>query len=133
MGNINLNAVLRTVGNTSDIDVDGAINLNGTKGLSLSRGTAVAAGTTSGTAAVTSYHHTTLFSVAASNGVRFDAFSAGQFKTIKNFGAQALTIYPPTGGRIDSKAADASVTLASGLGALFYALDDNDIAMIKGS
>jgi predicted RecA/RadA family phage recombinase len=72
--------------------------------------------------------------VASSTGAILPVGSLPSEVTIFNDGASALTIYPPTGGSIDSGTANASVSLVAGSGATFWAsTPSNWYHLVSGS
>lgn len=95
-----------------------------------------AAGSTAATAAPLQAAINVFSTVAASTGVRLgtialttinaavhglSTLSAGDEVTIINQGANALTVYPPSGGKISNGTADASVSIAvNGVGVFLF-------------
>lgn len=71
----------------------------------------VAAGTTQGTALALTADVVFMSTVAASSGVICPAVVHGTI-TIYNGGANALTIYPPVGNKINATAINGGITLA---------------------
>lgn len=128
---INLNTRLGEVGDTRALQADGHIDITQGKGFRLSAGSVAAAGTTTSDATQTGYGHTLVTTAGANSGVRFESFTAGEVRGVKNIGANSVKVYPPTGGTIDNSAPNGSISLASGIGALFFATADNTV--VRGS
>jgi hypothetical protein len=95
-----------------------------------------ATGSTQGTAFPIVVSATEFTTVAASTGAILPGttgrISAGDIAAVFNQGANALTVYPPVGGRIGLAAVNAGVSVASGKSALFSARGDgNYLAFIS--
>lgn len=79
-----------------------------------------AAGTTQGTATELTAADNELTTVAAGAGVALaSALAAGDSQTVFNAGANAVKVYPPSGMKINSLAANAPMTLATNTGCIF--------------
>lgn len=72
--------------------------------------------------------------VAASTGVRLPTVAgdvhvvqSGDVVTVFNRGANALSVYPPVGGTIDSLATNAAFSVAAGKAARFFCVADNGL------
>jgi len=72
-----------------------------------------AAGTTQGTGTALTVDYNVVTTVAASSGVVLPAATAGRRIIIVNKGANALSIYPASGGTIDALAANAAILIAA--------------------
>lgn len=75
--------------------------------------TVSAAGTTQGTATALVASKNLVSTVAASSGVRLPLVEIGDDVLIYNGGANALTVYPPTSGRINVASANTGISLAT--------------------
>lgn len=91
-----------------------------------------AAGTTQANAYAITSDFVVFGTVAASTGARLPAQSApsmtalaGDIYIVVNAGANALLVYPPTGGNFVTLAANASVSLPAGKTADLYCLGNN--------
>lgn len=73
-----------------------------------------AAGTTQGTATALTKDFNVVSTVAASSGVVLPTAAAGAQVTVKNAGANALAVYPASGGTIDALAANAAFSIPVG-------------------
>lgn len=80
-------------------------------------------GTTQATALKIGSDHTQFTTVAASSGAVLPAPNAGEWRSVFNGGANALTVYPNVGGTINGGSVNAGVSVAAGKGALFIPLD----------
>lgn len=71
--------------------------------------------------------------VAASTGVQLPAMSAGDSVEVTNLGANALLVYPLTGGLIQTGAANAGFSVAAGKSAIFTARPNplNSVAVLS--
>jgi len=76
-------------------------------------GSVSAAGTTQGTATVLTASINYITTAAASSGVILPNAEVGDSVDIYNGGANTLTIYPPTSGKINSASTNAGVSLAT--------------------
>jgi hypothetical protein len=74
----------------------------------------VAAGSTQGTAYVITATNNQFNNVGSGTGAILPAGLPGQVVFVANDGANALTIYPPSGGSIDQAATNAGVTVTAG-------------------
>ena len=74
---------------------------------------ASAAGTTQGTATTLTASITVVTTAAASSGVVLTDSEIGDQYEVLNLGANALTVYPPSGGRINAIATNGGFTLAT--------------------
>lgn len=75
--------------------------------------TVSAAGTTQGTATALTASKNLISTVASGAGVKLPLAEIGDDILIYNGGANALKVYPPTSGRINSSDANEAVTLAT--------------------
>jgi hypothetical protein len=73
-----------------------------------------AAGTTQGTATALTNDMNVVTTVAASAGVVLQTAAAGKTVTVVNKGANALAIYPATGGQVDALGTNLALSLAVG-------------------
>jgi hypothetical protein len=93
-----------------------------------------ATGTNQGTALLLSYDDCQVFTtVGIGTGCIFagaTVYCAGDQVIIANHGADALLVYPATGGTIAAKAANASFSLASKSAALFESIDGLNWAVL---
>ena len=79
-----------------------------------------AAGTTQGTATELTAADNELTTVGAGSGVALaSAIASGDSQTVFNAGANAVKVYPPSGMKINSLAANAPMLLATNTGCLF--------------
>ena len=76
-------------------------------------GTVSAAGTTQGTATALTASKNLVTTVAASSGVSVPLAEIGDDILIYNDGANTLTVYPPTSGKINNAATNGGVSLAT--------------------
>lgn len=130
---INLNTRLGEVGDTREFQADGHIDITKGKGFRLSSGSAVGAGSTTADATEVGFGNTLITSTVTNGGIRYDAFTEGEFRSVKNIAGAAVKVYPPTGGTIDNSAPNGSITLNSGVGALFFATGASTLSTVKGS
>lgn len=72
-----------------------------------------AAGTTQATALALTAQESILTTVASGSGARLPFLGIGVEVVVRNRGANALLVYPPTGGSIESGATNASVSVAA--------------------
>lgn len=72
-----------------------------------------AAGTGQGDATPVWLSHVIVTTAAAGTGVRLPAPEAGAQITVKNLGANAVLVYPATGGAINALAANAGFSVAA--------------------
>lgn len=98
-------------------------NMQDTSGLYLSTITGIsAAGATQGTATAITTSNNVVSTVAAGTGVILPTPAKAGFRlTVENRGANALLVYPASGGTIDSAAANAAVSIPSGAAATYLA------------
>jgi hypothetical protein len=73
-----------------------------------------AAGSTQGTATLVTGAHVIVTTAAASTGVILPPAEPSAEVTVKNLGANALNIYPATGGAINALSANAAFSVAAG-------------------
>jgi len=92
-----------------------------------------AAGSTQGTALKLSAVNNVVTTAAASTGVQLPATGPGDAITVANLGANALLVYPVTGGAIQTGAANAGFSVGVGKTATFTARDasGNMIAVLS--
>lgn len=86
--------------------------------------TLTAAGSTQGTALLLSNEINNVTTTAASTGVRLPTGEVGAFVVVRNGGANALLVYPATGGAINALAANAGYSVAAGSSALLFGVSD---------
>jgi hypothetical protein len=72
-----------------------------------------AAGSTQGTATLVTGAHVIVTTAAASTGVILPPAELGAEVTVKNLGANAVLVYPATGGAINALAANAGFSVAA--------------------
>lgn len=82
-----------------------------------------AAGSTQGTALKLSAVNNIVTTAAASTGVQVPAMLQGDSVTVVNLGANALSVYPVTGGTIQGGAANAAFSVPTLKSATFIARD----------
>lgn len=91
---------------------------------------ATAAGTTQATALALSADHTKIGTAAASSGVILRKI--GGMQTVYNGGANAVAVYPPVTGTINSGAANAAFSVATTKSAVFISADGvNFVAVLS--
>lgn len=92
-----------------------------------------AAGSTQGTALKLSAVNNIVTTTAASTGVQLPAMGPGDSVTVANLGANALLVYPVTGGAIQTGATNAGFSVATLKTATFTARDGsgNAIALLS--
>ena len=79
-----------------------------------------AAGTTQGTATELTSADSEVTTVSAGTGVVLSSqLAAGDEQSVFNAGANALKVYPPSGMKINSLAANAAMTLGTNTGVIF--------------
>ena len=91
--------------------------------------TLTASGSTHGTALAISDDVNIFTTVAASTGTILPGstlVSAGDNILVVNYGANALTVYPPTGGKINNGSANAGVSVAANKNAEFVCINGTD-------
>jgi hypothetical protein len=91
-----------------------------------------ATGSTQGTAFAITSDFVVFSTVAASTGARLPAASApsltaqaGDVYVVVNYGANALAVYPPTGGNISNAGVNASVSIPANKTGDFYCIGNN--------
>lgn len=92
-----------------------------------------AAGSTQGTALKLSAANNIVTTAAASTGVQLPPMAAGDSCEVTNLGANALLVYPLTGGAIQTGAANAGFSVAVGKSAIFTARANplNSVAVLS--
>ncbi|MDQ0084582.1 hypothetical protein J2W35_004951 [Variovorax boronicumulans] len=92
-----------------------------------------AAGSTQGTALKLASVINVVTTAAASTGVQLPSTGTGDQIVVANLGANALLVYPVTGGAIQTGAANAGFSIAVGKTAVFTARDasGNMIAVLS--
>jgi hypothetical protein len=84
-----------------------------------------AAGSTQGTALKLAVANNIVTTAAASTGVQLPAMGQGDSVFVANLGANAVLVYPVTGGIINALAANAGFSVAAGKSASFIARDNS--------
>lgn len=79
----------------------------------------VATGTTQGTALVLTSDWNDFLTVAVNTGGKLQPLAAGQTQEVFNGGANALSVYPPLGCKIDAGLTNAPYSLAAGKRQIF--------------
>jgi hypothetical protein len=96
------------------------------------KGGLTAAGTNQGTAAACPSDFNVFTTVASSTGAILPAtgsmYQVPDQLVVVNHGANALTVYPPTGGTIGTNAANAGVSVPAGKMGFFYVVGSNAYA-----
>lgn len=95
-----------------------------------------AAGTTLATATLLTTPNSAVTTVAAGSGVRLPAtptVSANDRLHVANHGANALAVYPPSGGRLSSNTANVPLILAPKKCADFLCLDGTNYSALVGA
>lgn len=93
-----------------------------------------AAGSTQGTATAIYSDVNVVSTAAASTGVLLPSNrSAGDTVEVVNLGANSLSVYPPTGGNINTGAANAAFAVASTKGAVFRQVTATQWTAILGA
>lgn len=82
-----------------------------------------ATGSTQGTALKLSAINNVVTTTAASTGVQLPAMGTGDSVFVVNLGANALLVYPVTGGAINALSANAGFSVGAGKSAIFVARD----------
>ena len=92
-----------------------------------------AAGSTQGTALKLASVNNVVTTAAASTGVQLPSMGTGDAIVVANLGANALLVYPVTGGAIQTGAANAGFSVGAGKTAVFIARDasGNAIAVLS--
>lgn len=88
------------------------------------QGGLTAAGSNQATALALSSVNNVVTTAAASTGVVLPLVHAGDTITVVNLGANALSVYPPVAGKIQSGAANAAFSVAVGKTGVFTAYDN---------
>lgn len=106
-----------------------ALNITGTVTTSLT-----STGSTQATALLITDDINVVTTTASSTGVRlFEGLSAGDRQEVVNYGANALAVYPPVGGKINNGTLNASVSLAANKAGRFTCIDSlNFFYVISG-
>jgi hypothetical protein len=140
MATKNLNSILVGPGDTSDFEVSRNFVLPRSYALSLGAlgdmrmgvySGIAAAGSSTTDATVISHTAVLVGTAAASTGVRFKDFPAGARRYVWNYGANAISVYPPTDGTINFSAANGAYALASTFGAVFVGIATNTVLAFK--
>jgi len=79
-----------------------------------------AAGANSAAATVVTQDIIFVSTAAASTGIRISKAERGRMVLVANGGANAVLVYPPTGGTLNGGATDAGVSVPVGKSALFF-------------
>ena len=98
--------------------------------------TVSAAGTTQGTATLLSASNSIVTTVGAGSGVRLPVtptVSAGDRLHVANHGANTLTVYPPTGGKLSNRTANMPALIAPNKSADFLCLNGTDYSALLGA
>jgi len=86
-----------------------------------------AAGTTQGTALAITDDINVVTTTALNSGVVLSAnLTIGDTVLVSNFGANALSVYPPTGGKIDNGSANAAKSVAANTTLQFICINTVD-------
>lgn len=92
---------------------------------------ATAAGTTQGDAFEITKQTTVFGTVALNSGaVLPDAGDVGEAFLVHNGGANALSVYPPSGGKINAAATDAALSVAVGKSALLVRVTSTQLLAV---
>lgn len=91
---------------------------------------ATAAGTTQATAAAIASDLTVFTTVAASAGARLPAAGASDDFVVVNGGANALTLYPPVGSKINNGTVNAGVSIPVGKAAHAFFGGGGQVALL---
>lgn len=83
-----------------------------------------AAGSTQATALLLPSEINNVTTAAASTGVRLPPGQTGAFVVVRNGGANAVLVYPATGGAINALATNAGYSVAAGSTALLFGVSD---------
>ena len=83
----------------------------------------VGAGSTQATATKLGADHNQFFTVALGQGALLPAPNTGEWISVHNGGANALSVYPNVGGAINGGSANAAVSVPAGKAAIFIPLD----------
>ena len=86
--------------------------------------TLTATGANQGAALALTTEINNVTTVAASTGVRLPPGEMGAFVVVRNGGANALLVYPATGGAINALATNAGYSVAAGSTALLFGVTD---------
>jgi hypothetical protein len=90
--------------------------------------TQTATGSNQGTALAMPSDFVVFTTVAASTGTILPNAQPGDWFTIVNHGANTLSVYPPTGGKIANGSANAAFSVAATKTAQFQAISSTDYA-----
>ena len=123
---INLKTVLNGTGQTTPLYSEDGICVSNANGLA-------AAGTTTSDATVMSAMFNEFTTVGSNAGGRFTSRPAGSISYVQNRTATALKVYPPTGGSINGATVNEAYSVASGVGAAFFAITSSNLASLKGA
>lgn len=88
-----------------------------------------AAGSTQATALQLTEDTNIVGTTAASTGVLVPPMDPTDTVTVANFGANALSVYPPVGGKINNGSANAAVSLPANKGAIITCIDGLNYVM----
>lgn len=91
-----------------------------------------AAGTTQGTATALTLDYNNVTTVAANSGVVLPVSSAGRRITVKNNGANALTVYPASTGTIDALSANTGLSVPVGAAEVFLYTSSVNVQTMDG-
>lgn len=108
---------------TTNLMGSGLVPLQTTAILGKVTNTLTATGATQGTALLLPSEISVFTTVASGTGAILPAgMAAGDMYTVCNHGANALLVYPPTGGAIGTGATNAGASVAAGKTADFYCI-----------
>ena len=105
----------------------GGLALNGSVAAALT-----AAGNSQATALALVDDVNIVTTTAASSGVIVPTMLAGDNITISNFGANALAVYPPVGGKLSNAATNTATSLAANKSMKVYCVDALTYAGVVG-
>lgn len=107
----------------------GSSGLNAQAAVGLVSNNLTAAGSTQGTALALSSDFNIFTTVATGTGAILPATSSpGDWYTVVNHGANALLVYPPTGGKIANGTANAGFSVGANKTAQFQSIDGTNFA-----
>lgn len=92
-----------------------------------------AAGANSAAATVVAQDMVFVSTAAAGTGVRFSKAERGRVVFVSNGGANAVLVYPPTGGTLNGGATDAGVSVGVNKAAIFVFRDELNGAGLVGA
>lgn len=92
-----------------------------------------ATGTTQGTALLLAADYNEVSTVAAGSGVVMPATSSGASITVWNRGANALKVYPPSGGAINGLSANAPFVIMAGYSNTFEATSSTQFRIVNNN